>query len=85
VNLRHFNTGELEYMEWVFTSTTVASIALWMALIRAMQEQLPGDAGVESTWMYLRRVAEVNTQFMSARNIIHVLTSERESSKVFTI
>ncbi len=53
-------------MDSVFVTATFASIAPWMALMRATQEQLPVDAGVELTGTYLQRVAVANTGFMSA-------------------
>jgi len=65
--LKFLAVGEkVKNMNWVFAPATVDSIAPWMAFIRAMQEQLPMDAGVEPTGMYLRRVAGVNAQFMFA-------------------
>ncbi len=77
---------KLENMDSVFVTATFASIAPWMALIRATQEQLPiapwtalirarqeqlpMDAGVELTGTYLQRVAVANTGFMSAPKLV---------------
>ncbi len=57
-------------MDSVFVTATFASIAPWMALIRATQEQLPVDAGVELTGTYLQCVAVANTGFMSAPKLV---------------
>jgi len=57
-------------MDWEFASETLARIAPWMVFIRAMQEQLPMDAGVKPPGKGLRRVSEVNSQFMCGTLIV---------------